>query len=268
MHMNPFLGRACIIILLNISLLVLPAPSLAQKSGQEGTEVMVFAAMSMKKPLSELAGMFEKDNPSVTIRFNFAGSGILAQQIISGAPADIYVSSSGRDMALVEEKGLIEKSSKHVFARNSMVLVAPRASRVKIRGFKDLSSQEVRRIAMGNPKTVSAGLYAEDIFSHYGIKEKIREKLIYGEHTPQICDYVVRGEVDAGVVFFSDYLSRKGDLVFVEKAPPGSNRPVEYPAALIIGRDNTAATVFMGFLRSTDADRVLKENGFMTDRQE
>jgi molybdate transport system substrate-binding protein len=267
MHMKTVLGRSCIILLLNISLLVLPAPSPSRERGQEGKEVMVFAAMSMKKPLSELAGIFEKDNSSVTIRFNFAGSGMLAQQIISGAPADIFVSASGRDMDLVEEKGLINKGSRHVFARNSMILVAPRNSRIKIRGFKDLGSREVRRIAIGNPKTVPAGLYAEEIFSSYGMRDMIRDKLIYGEQAAQVCDYVVRGEVDAGIVYFSDYLSRKGDLVLVEKAPPGSHRPVEYPAALITGRDKAAVCAFMGFLISAEAGRVLKKNGFMTDRQ-
>ena len=89
------------------------------------TEVMVFAAMSLKQPFSQAAALFEAENPGAALQFNYSGSGTLADQIASGAAADVFASAGIKEMDSLAEKGLIDMATRRIFAANSLVLVAP-----------------------------------------------------------------------------------------------------------------------------------------------
>ncbi len=82
------------------------------------TEVMVFAAMSLKQPFSRAAPLFEAENPGAVLQFNYSGSGTLADQIASGAAADVFASAGIKEMDSLAEKDLIDKDTRRVFAAN------------------------------------------------------------------------------------------------------------------------------------------------------
>jgi molybdate transport system substrate-binding protein len=116
---------------------------------------------------------------------------------------------------------------------------------------------------MGNPKTVPAGRYAEEVLSFYKIVPYIKDKRIYAENVRQILDYVARGEVDAGIVYATDAQMRDKDVIMAATAPDESHQPVSYPVAVVKGtRAEASAKKFVEMLRSEKAKQILIKYGF------
>jgi len=230
------------------------------------TEVMVFAAMSLKQPFSQAALLFEAENPGAVLKFNYSSSGTLAAQLESGAAADVFASAGIKEMDLLAEKGLIDRETGRVFAANSLVLVAPLNHSDALRGFNDLVLPQVRRIAVCDSRLSPAGLYASEAFTYYGIEDDVSGKLIPCIQVAQVCDYTVRGEVDAGVIYLTDYLARKSELALIEVAPAAAHSKIEYPAAVMKnGIYKDYANRFVSFLCSEKCAKILSGYGFKTE---
>lgn len=229
------------------------------------TGVTVFAAMSLKQAFKQAAPLFEEENPGALLEFNFGSSGVLAEQIISGAAADVFAAAGMQEVDLLDGRGLINRDTRKVFAANSLVLVAPLDHGQNLRGFSDLVLPEVRRIAVCDSRLSPAGLYANEVFIYYGIGDNISARLIPCAQVAQVCDYTARGEVDAGVVYLTDYLARKSGLALIEVAPAGSHSKIEYPVAVTKNSlHKKYAGRFVDFLCSEKCAGILSGYGFKT----
>ena len=146
-----------------------------------------------------------------------------------------------------------------------MVLVKPRSSKTRIASFADLEKTEVQKIAIGNPRTVPAGRYADEVFQSLKLSGAIRDKLVLAENVRQVLDYVARGEVDAGVVYATDATTRPQEVTIVATAPKGSHKPILYPIAVVKGsKSENAARAFISFVRSGEGRKILEKFGFKT----
>lgn len=230
-----------------------------------GPEVItVSAAISLKNAFEKIGALYEPMHHA-RVMFNFGASGTLLAQIAGGAPVDVFASAAQKDMNEAEKQGFILPETRTDFAGNSVVLIVPADAKTALHSFEGLTSEEIKKIAAGNPKTVPAGRYADEIFHHYNILDSIKEKLIYTENVRQALDYVRRGEVDAGVVYATDATTEKTNVRIVATAPESSHKPVVYPIAAIRGTKNKAAAVnFIRLLQSEQGKAILRENGFRT----
>ena len=165
--------------------------------------------------------------------FNFAASGALLQQIDKGAPVDVFASADQKTMDQAKEKSLIMTETRKDFVSNGLVLIVPKDSKLAIKGVKDLADPKIARIALGNPETVPAGRYTQEVLTNAGLWETLKPKFIYAENVRQALDYVGRGEVDAGFVFATDAIVAK-DKVQVAAVAEG-HQPIRYPVAVIAG---------------------------------
>jgi molybdate transport system substrate-binding protein len=221
----------------------------------------VSAAISLQVPLEALKADFEKANPGIGILLNFGSSGSLQQQIVNGAPVDIFISAAAKQMDELEKCGMIIPASRFVVVGNTVVLVAPAGSQA-IAGFGDLAS--VRTLAIGEPKSVPAGMYAMEILEHLGLAEALKDKLVFAKDVRQVLVYVETGNADAGIVYASDAADSKAVRV-ATVAPEGSHQKVEYPAAVVKGAAHgLEAERFLNFLRSREASELFKSAGFVT----
>lgn len=219
------------------------------------------AAISLKNAFEEIGNLYELNHPGTKVRFNFGASGNLARQIAGGAPVDVFASAAQKDMNQLAEQGFILPGTRSDFAKNSIVLIAPKGSSLK--SFQDLRKTAAKRIAAGNPKTVPAGRYAAEVFGYYELLPAITNKLVYAENVRQVLDYVVRGEVDAGVVYATDAAVKSTEVALIAKAPDKSHKPVLYPVAAIKGTKNeTAARTFINMVRSKEGSTILSKYGF------
>jgi molybdate transport system substrate-binding protein len=232
-------------------------------------EITVSAAMSLKNAFEELGEYYEVRHKGVRIMFNFGASGDLMRQIMGGAPVDAFASASKNEMDELERAGFLVPGSRVDFASNDVVLVTPSNSKIRIRSFADLGLKGVKKIAIGNPKTVPAGKYAWEALQYYRAIPPVQDKLVFAENVRQVLDYVSRGEVDAGIVYGTDVMMRPGKVTVAATASAASHEPVLYPFALIKGTGNgRGATDFISLVMSSNGTRILRKYGFMDARRQ
>jgi molybdate transport system substrate-binding protein len=224
-------------------------------------ELTVSAAVSLKDVLDEIAQLYRVQKPSVVLRFNLGGSGTLQRQIEQGAPVDVFISASPTEMDSLESKSLLVPGTRKDLARNRIVLIVPN-DKTGIAGFQDLAKPEVKLIALGEPQTVPAGKYAQEVLTHLGLYDRLKPKYVLGRDVRQVLTYVATGNTDAGIVYATDAQTSKKVKV-VATAPEDSHSPVIYPVAIIKGAKNSGgARDFENFLLGSQARAVFQKYGF------
>lgn len=226
-------------------------------------ELTVSAAISLKNAFEDLGRIFENRHKEIKVLFNFGASGDLMRQIAAGAPVDVFASAALKDMEDLDHQGLIRPNSKINFAGNTMVLIMPNNGSVQGKFFQDLKDDRIKRIAIGNPKTVPAGRYAQEVLTRLNLWEGLKDKLILAENVRQVLDYVARGEVDAGLVYSTDAQTRFKEIKIISTAPEGSHRPILYPIGIIQGtKMESLAKEFIALVLSREGKNILQRYGF------
>lgn len=224
--------------------------------------ITVSAAASLKEAFTEIGNRY-RANTGNLVSFNFGASGALQKQIEAGAPVDVFASAGTRQMDEVAGRGLIDSASRRDFAQNALALIVPADSNLTLSAFTDLASAQVQKIAVGNPKTVPAGQYTEEVFDYFNLRDSLQSKLITAEDVRQVLDYVMRGEVDAGVVYMTDAKTATTRVQVLATAPEASHSPILYPIAIMKdSQHKPAAQEFVNLLTSAEGQRILHQYGF------
>src|SRR2546430_17005797 len=161
-------------------------------------ELTLSAAISMKEAVEQIGRQFVAGHPGTTLRFNFGSSGELQKQIEAGAPVDVFISAASRQMDELQQKDLILPATRRNFARNVLVVIKPADSTIDLVHPGDLLDPRVRRIAIGNPKTVPVGQDAEESLRSAGLWDRIQPQQGVGGNGGQAARPGARGERDAG----------------------------------------------------------------------
>jgi molybdate transport system substrate-binding protein len=254
-----FLFAAALVVLAGGGLLFgTPArPAAAAK-----TELTVSAAISMKDALDEAGQLYGKDHPDVAIAMNYGASGTLELQIEQGAPVDVFMAASPKQMDALEAKGLLLGGTRRNLVQNEVVLIVPKDSKLGLTSFNDLTRADVKNVAIGEPETVPAGQYAKEILTSLGIYDAVKAKAILAKDVRQVLTYVDTGNVDAGIVYATDAATTQ-KVTVVATAPPKSHSPVIYPGAVIKGsKSPEAAKAFLDYLASPQGVAVFQKYGF------
>jgi molybdate transport system substrate-binding protein len=165
----------------------------------------------------------------------------------------------------IDRKGLITPGTRLNFVGNTVVLVKPVMSNIRIDSFEDLGKSDVKQIVIGNPKTVPAGRYAEEVLKYLGLWDSVKNKLVYAGHARQALDYVARNEVDAGIVYSTDAVVRSKEVRIVIRAPDESHSSIVYPIGVVKGTKNESlARDFITLVVSPEGRNILKRYGFET----
>ncbi|WP_296803672.1 molybdate ABC transporter substrate-binding protein [uncultured Methanobrevibacter sp.] len=228
-----------------------------------GKEVNLAAAASLKNVFDEkLIPMFEKKYNGVKVTPTYASSGDLQTQIENGLKADVFMSAANKQMNALADKGIVDNSTNLQFLENKVVLIVPKDSNANISSFDDLKNVK-GNIAIGDPKSVPAGQYAQEVLNNTGIWDSVESKLSLGTDVTAVLNQVAQGSADCGIVYATDAKSNDNVKVVCE-APEGSLKtPVIYPvAALKNSTDSDATKAFMDFLQTKEAKDVFVEYGF------
>jgi molybdate transport system substrate-binding protein len=245
----------------SIIMLLLGAMLIWQAPARADQELVVSAAASLTNAMKEAAGQFEATHPGARILCNFASSGSLLQQMVHGAPVDVFASADQKTMNQAQEKGLIVPASRKNFVSNSLVLIKPLDSPLALGGLKDLTKPEVKRVAVGNPATVPAGRYTKEALVKAGLWDQLSPKFIMAESVRQVLDYVGRGEVDMGFVYSTDAAIARGKVKVMQTVE--RHAPILYPLAITAATGKKAlAQSFLDFILSPAAQEIFKKYGF------
>ncbi len=252
-----FLG-GLVATLLSLGLHSLPLPLVEARS----STLLVAAAASLTDALQDIKPLFESANPGVRVNYNFAASGSLQQQIQQGAPVDVFISAAPRQMDVLQEKGLISPNTRRNLLTNSLVLIVPTRSTLGLTGFRQLVNSNIRRIAVGEPRSVPAGQYAGELFSDLGLLDQLRPKFVYSNSVRNVLAAVDSENADAGVVYATD-AKISNRVRQVATAPSNLDSAIVYPIAMVTAsrRQQTGRT-YLQFLSSAQAQAVFRRYGF------
>jgi len=232
------------------------------KNTKPPVTLTISAAASLKDAMGEIEKQYAKEMPNVTINYNFGGSGALQQQIEQGAEADIFMSAATKQMDALSQKSLVLEDTKVNLLGNTIVLIVKKDSTLKI-GFKDITSDKIVHIGLGEPKTVPCGQYAEEIFKTLNILDQVKAKAVYGNDVTQVLNWVETGNADAGVVYGTDAKGSTKVKVAAVATTDLYKTPVVYPVAVIkVSKNVDTAKEFMKFLSSAKAKAVFVKYGF------
>jgi len=224
-------------------------------------ELVVSAAASLTNAFKAVGDAFEQQHPGTKVVLNFGASDVLMQQIVKGAPADVFASADQKAMDKAAEEKVIVPSTRRDFAANSLVLIVPADSHFAPASLNELTTASVKRVAFGDPASVPVGRYTQGALQAAGVWDAVNAKAVLASNVRQSLDYVARGEVDAGFVFGTD-AAVMPDKVKVAMTLP-TQTPVTYPIARVEGSRQAAdAQAFIDFVVSPAGQAVLAKYGF------
>ena len=229
--------------------------------GCSGEELVIFGAMSLTDALTEISQRFGAAQ-NVKVYCNFAGSSTLQRQIEKGAPADVFISASPKQIDALQQKGFLYEGSRQAILNNRLVLIAPLDSSLSMTDVGMLSQDSIRRIAIGEPNSVPAGIYGREALTHFGIWDAVHPKLIPSTDVRSTLAHVESGEVDVGVVYGTDAeISKKVEIIY--DFPDSSHTPIVYPAAVLRNTDRKAlAQAFLAYLQTAEVAAIFEKYGF------
>jgi molybdate transport system substrate-binding protein len=243
---------------LALALAFLPGAAQAQ------SEVVVFAAASLKNALDEIAAAWATDTGKPAPKISYAASSALAKQIEQAAPADLFISADLDWMDYLAGKTLIKADTRFNLLGNKIVLIAPKDSKlatVSLKGPDLAKALAGGRLSMANVDAVPVGKYGKAALEKLGAWNDVKDHLAQAENVRAALLLVARGEAPLGIVYSTD-AAAEPKVRIVASFPEDSHPPIIYPAALTKDSKNADAKAFLDFLRSAKARATFEKQGF------
>lgn len=232
------------------------ADDAAGKGSDVSGNLVVFAASSLTESFQGIGERFEAANPGATVTFNFSASSTLAQQIASGAPADVFASASSANMTEVTEAGEGD-GDPAVFVRNRLQIVVPAGNPGDVTGLADFADEEL--IIALCAEEVPCGAAAHLVFEAAGITPAPDT---LEQDVKATLSKVVLGEVDAALVYRTDVIAA-GDKVEGIAFPEAGDAINDYPITVLASAPNPAAArAFVNYVLSETGQQLLADAGF------
>lgn len=234
----------------------------AAKPDAENVALTVSAAPVLTDALTEIADTYMDENAGVTITLNFAASGTLQAQIEQGAPVDLFFSGAQKQMDPLDSAGLLAEGTRVNILTNDIVVVVPTGSDATVSTLADLLSEDIDVIAIGDPKTVTAGMYAQQSLDAAGITDAVLAKSVLAKDVREALTYVETKNADAGFVYATDAMI-SDDVKVAMRIPADTHDAIVYPAAVIGASPYCdAAEAFLRYLSTDQAMEVFERYGF------
>ena len=228
--------------------------------GSEPERLLVFAATSLINAIEEIRPAFQ-EKEGIELAVSYGGSQMLAQQIVQGAPADLFISAGEGPAGLLAGRDLTDGGARSL-ASNDLVVVS-RMAGTPLESIEDLASGLVGRIAIADPDLAPAGAYARESLVNLGLWESLADKLVLSPNVRVALAYVEAGNADAALVYRTDAMASSG-LRVLDIVPADTYSTVVYPAVLIRGSGGRErAELFLDHLRTPSVREVFARYGFL-----
>jgi molybdate transport system substrate-binding protein len=239
--------------------------ALASQNIPSPQAITVSAAVSLTDALSAIAKDYGGRGRG-DVRFNFAASNVLARQIVEGAPVDVYISADEAQMDVVARAGLVHDGSRIDLLGNQLAVVVPSDRPRAWSGIAQIAGPEYRRIAIGDPAAVPAGVYAKQYLEKENLWTQVQPRIVPTANVRAAMAAVEAGAADAAIVYRTD--ARTALRATVAWVVPVERGPrIVYPAAIVRGTKRLEeARRFLDYLRGPDAERAFTRFGFTVVR--
>jgi molybdate transport system substrate-binding protein len=219
-------------------------------------EVLVSAAASLSDVFAEVETAFETANPGVDVLLNLGSSSSLREQILQGAPADVFASANTSNMDRVVAAAEVSGDPK-IFARNLLQIAVPSGNPGHVTGLEDFADEE---LLIGLcAEDVPCGDFARVALKNAGVIPAIDTNEL---DVRALLTKIEAGELDAGITYVTDVLSTGGAVEGID-IPEDLNVVADYPIASLAHAPNPeAAAAFVAFVLSDEAQDILDNYGF------
>jgi molybdate transport system substrate-binding protein len=256
--------RRSILPILTVAL-ALSALSATTAAPLAAAELQVFAAASLTDALREISAEYAKTAGATGDRplLNLGASSTLARQIQEGAPADLFLSADEAKMDGLEKRKLLLSGTRRSVLSNALVVVVPVDSNLKISGAADLAGRSIRALALAEPRSVPAGIYAREYLQRKGLWSRVIDRVVPTENVRAALAAVESGNVDAGIVYRTDAgISKKVRIAY--EVPQADAPKISYPFAVLAESERReAARRFLDYLVSPPSLAVFRKHGFL-----
>ena len=244
------------VLALGLALLVPAGQAPAEK------RITVSAAVSLTDAMGAAAEAYSRTGRGV--RFNFGASNVLARQIVSGAPVDVFISADEAQMDVVGAAGLLKEGSRVDLLRNQLAVAVPSDRPRTFKTIRELADPAYKRIAIGDPAAVPAGVYAKQFLETEGLWAAVQDRLVPTGSVRAALAAVESGAADAAIVYRTDIrVAMRATVAWVVPADRGPR--IIYPAAILKATPvPVESTRFLAFLKSDAAARIFERFGFTT----
>ena len=221
-------------------------------------QVLVSAAASLTDAFAEVEAAFEASNPDVDVVLNLGASSALREQILEGAPADVYASANTSNMDQVVEAGEVS-GDPEIFVSNLLQIAIPPSNPGNVAGLEDFADEE---LLIGLcAEDVPCGDFGRQVLENAGVVPSVDTN---EPDVRALLTKVEAGELDAGIVYVTDVLSTDGGVEGID-IPEEDNVIAEYPIVSLANAPNPeAAAAFVEFVLSSEGQAILAEYGFET----
>ena len=246
---------------------VLAIAAAAGPAVAEAGQATVFAAASLKNALDAVAAKWRGETGGRTT-IAYGASSTLAKQIEHGAPAEIFVSADRDWMDYLEQRKLIDPTTRHDLLGNSLVLIAPKDSSAQAAIAPGLPLAALLgdgRLAMADPKAVPAGRYGKAALAALGAWDEVAGRVAAAENVRAALLLVARGEAPLGIVYRTD-AAVEPSVRILGAFPPDSHPPIVYPLALT-RLAGPGAAAFAAYLQGPAGRAVFAQHGFTVGDQ-
>ncbi|WAC19376.1 molybdate ABC transporter substrate-binding protein [Luteolibacter sp. SL250] len=228
-----------------------------------GAELKISAAASLSEAMTEIAALYEKEHGEKP-QLNFGGSNALARQIRAGAPCDVFFSADEATLNQLLEDKLLHENSVTKLLGNSLVVITPVSSPLVISSAADLASPSIKRLALGDPAAVPAGVYARKWLEGRQQWDAVAGKVVATENVRAALAAVASTNAGAGIVYRTDaMISRQVKVAY--EVPTDQTPPIIYPAAATKSSPDPGRAIrFIAFLRSEPSLSIFGKHGFRT----
>ncbi len=228
-------------------------------------EITVAAAADLSAALQEVAGNFEHKT-GVKVKLSFGASGALTQQIQNGAPFDLFFSADMDYPRQLVSAGEADGATLYQYAVGKLVLWVPADSPLDVehKGMDVLLDPAVKKIAMANPQHAPYGRAAVATLKHYGLYERISDRLVLGENVSQAAQFAESGNAQVGFVALAHAAApaMKGKGKYWEV--PADAYPALAQGVVVVSRSQhkKEAAEFEGYMKTKEGADVLRKFGF------
>lgn len=225
------------------------------------TPIQVFAASSLTDAMNQIREDFERQSP-YRVELTLDSSATLAKQIENGAPADIFISANREWAQYAYDKSADRATPPQDLLSNRLVLVTGRDTLLKVTRLEDLANVADLQLALGNPESVPAGIYAKQVLEKLQLWESFKDRVLPADNVRAALQYVETGSALAAIVYATD-VSSSSSVRQVLEIDPSLHEPIVYPLVRIRqDGDRTHVQAFLDFLESAATAKHFTDLGF------
>ena len=228
----------------------------------QNSKITIAAAANLRDVLEELKQLYIKENPDKEVNITFGSSGLLVQQMMNGAPYDLFLSADTTCPNKLKELGKAT-SEAEIYAYGKIVLWSSKKD--VSRGLNVLLDENIKKIAIANPQLAPYGKFTVEALKKSNAYTEIEDKIVWAENINQAAQFASTGSADVGFISLSNAKNKEmmtsGSYYELSE---NESTPIAQSGIVLNGDNHAEAQSFFNFIKSEKVQEIWQDYGYLT----